>query len=102
MAEISRNASENVNRLLIGNKCDDISKKTVTTEEAKELADSLGIPFMETSAKTSVNVEESFFKMASEIKSRVAVNNPKPITAQPRGQALSLGIEVGKKKKACC
>jgi Ras-related protein Rab-1A len=33
-------------------------------------ADSLGIPFIETSAKESLNVEEAFLTMSSEIKKR--------------------------------
>ncbi len=54
-----------------GNKCDLVSKKSVDTHMAKEFADSLGIPFLETSAKNSTNVEEAFIKMATEIKARV-------------------------------
>ena len=103
MGEITRYASENVNRVLVGNKCDIDSKKAVTTEEGKELADSLGIPFMETSAKTSINVEQSFLRMASEIKSRVAVTTSKPTATPAKGQQLSTGKAIGNKKgQGCC
>ena len=44
----------------------------VDTAAAKELADSLSIPFLETSAKNAENVERAFMTMASEIKSRMA------------------------------
>lgn len=37
----------------------------------QEYADQLGIPFLETSAKSSTNVEQAFLTMASEIKSRM-------------------------------
>uniref|UniRef100_A0A2K5XZR0 RAB1A, member RAS oncogene family n=1 Tax=Mandrillus leucophaeus TaxID=9568 RepID=A0A2K5XZR0_MANLE len=67
LQEIDCYASENVNKLLVGNKCDLATKKTT----AKEFADSLGIPFLETSAKNATNVEQSFMMMAAEIK-----NNP--------------------------
>jgi Ras family len=40
----------------------------VTTEEAKEFADSLGIEFLETSAKNADNVDKAFMMMASQIK----------------------------------
>ena len=33
-------------------------------------ADELGIPFLETSAKDSINVEQAFLTMAAEIKKR--------------------------------
>ena len=36
------------------------SRKVVSYDEAKELADSLGIQFMETSAKNAHNVEQAF------------------------------------------
>ena len=37
----------------------------------KEFADSLSIPFLETSAKNATNVEQSFMTMAAEIKKRM-------------------------------
>lgn len=36
----------------------------------KAFADEIGIPFMETSAKSATNVEEAFMAMAAEIKNR--------------------------------
>nr|KAF6308370.1 RAB1A, member RAS oncogene family [Myotis myotis] len=66
-----RYASENVNKLLVGNKCDLTTKKVVDYTTAKEFADSLGIPFLETSAKNAMNVEQSFMTMAAEIKKRM-------------------------------
>lgn len=105
MGEITRYASENVNRLLIGNKCDIDAKRAVTSEEGKELADSFGIQFMETSAKTAANVEQSFLRMAVEIKGRVAVNTSKTATpqGQSKGQQLSSGKVVNAKgKQGCC
>uniref|UniRef100_A0A2K6PFQ5 RAB1A, member RAS oncogene family n=1 Tax=Rhinopithecus roxellana TaxID=61622 RepID=A0A2K6PFQ5_RHIRO len=64
LQEIDRYASENVNKLLVGNKCDLTTKKVVDYTTAKEFADSLGIPFLETSAKNATNVEQSFMTMA--------------------------------------
>ena len=43
----------------------------MTFEEGKELADSLGLKFIETSAKKANNVEKSFFTIGSEIKNRI-------------------------------
>jgi GTPase KRas protein len=44
------------------------AERQVTTGEGAELAKSFGCPFMESSAKTRVNVEESFFELVREIK----------------------------------
>ena len=65
--EIDRYANENVEKLLVGNKADLTAKKVVSYETAKEFADSLGIEFVETSAKNSTNVETAFMTMAREI-----------------------------------
>ena len=70
--EIDRYASENVNKLLVGNKSDLTSKRQVDTEAAKEFATQVNIPFLETSAKNATNVEDAFMRMAGEIKKRMA------------------------------
>mmetsp|Transcript_2204 Transcript_2204/g.4699 ORF Transcript_2204/g.4699 Transcript_2204/m.4699 type:complete len:214 (-) Transcript_2204:208-849(-) len=73
LKEVNRYASEGTCKLLVGNKCDRTADRAVTTEQAKEFADDLGVAFLETSAKTAKNVEEAFLTMAGElIKQRVA------------------------------
>ncbi|KAI0374767.1 ras-domain-containing protein [Pilatotrama ljubarskyi] len=71
LQEIDRYASEGVNKLLVGNKSDLTSKKVVEYSVAKEFADQLGIPFLETSAKNATNVEQAFLTMAKQIKDRM-------------------------------
>lgn len=44
---------------------------TENTFSPQEFADSLGIPFLETSAKNATNVEQAFMTMAEEIKKRM-------------------------------
>lgn len=78
LQEIDRYACENVNKLLVGNKCDLTTKKVVDFNTAKEFADGLGIPFLETSAKNSTNVEDAFITMATEIQKRVSTSGPTP------------------------
>lgn len=68
LQEIDRYASENVKKLLIGNKSDLVERKAVEYSAAKDFADELQIPFIETSAKTSTNVEEAFVTMSKQIK----------------------------------
>lgn len=71
MEEISRYGSPGVCKLLIGNKADLGERKEVTESEGKELAEKLGLDFLETSAKTGRNVEEAFRKLAKEIKNKI-------------------------------
>ncbi|KAJ3439361.1 ras-related protein rabd2a-like [Anaeramoeba flamelloides] len=75
LQEINQFASKNVHKLLVGNKSDLVSKRVVKYETAKSLADQLDIPFIETSAKNSSNVEEAFQLMAKEMKKKLITNN---------------------------
>jgi len=70
LKEIERYAAEYVEKLLIGNKSDLVPKKVVEYSIAKEFADSLNIPFLETSAKDSTNVDEMFYTMTKLIQQR--------------------------------
>lgn len=72
-ANIEQHASEGVNKILIGNKSDWSDKRAVTEEQGRELADELGIKFMETSAKVNDGVEEAFFTLARYAKAAVRV-----------------------------
>jgi Ras-related protein Rab-1A len=104
MNEITKYASDNVNKLLIGNKTDLADRRVVSYEEAKELADSLGVQYIETSAKTATGVEESFTKMTASIKGKIVANTATGTTAQNvSGQKLSGGRAVqGKKEQGGC
>jgi Ras-related protein Rab-1A len=53
--------------VLIGNKADlPESERKITFEEGKELADSKNMIFIETSARTSANIQELFSRVAEE------------------------------------
>lgn len=69
---IRENASEGVSKILIGNKTDEQARRAVTEEQGRELADELGMQFMETSAKASEGVTESFYALARDILPRIA------------------------------
>ena len=64
----------NVPMLLVGNKQDLASERQVQYNEAKEVATSWGIEYIETSAKTNFNCKEAFERLAKKI---VAQKNDK-------------------------
>ncbi|KAI1340141.1 ras-domain-containing protein [Xylariaceae sp. FL0016] len=100
LQEIDRYATEGVNKLLVGNKSDMSDKKVVEYTVAKEFADSLGIPFLETSAKNASNVEQAFLTMARQIKERMgsqATTNTKPGVQVGPGHSVSNSSSGG-----CC
>lgn len=56
---------------ILGNKEDLIDERTITTEEAMKVASELNLEYIEISALTGKNVEESFYKVAETlVKSR--------------------------------
>lgn len=99
--EIDRYACETVNKLLVGNKCDLVSKKAVNYETAKAFADKLDIPFLETSAKAATNVEKAFMTMASEIKATVAAQ-PAMDTKQKKDVVVGPGQDLSGGSGGCC
>ncbi len=59
----------------------------------QEYADSLGIPFIETSAKNSTNIEKAFVMMAREIKNRM-INSGGGQTITPTSVISGTRLEV--------
>lgn len=108
-SNIEQHASEGVNKILIGNKCDWTDKKVVTEEQGQELAKELGINFLETSAKSSINVEEAFLSLARDIKTRlIDTQQVEPTNASgaagAAGQKVSLDASGAQKSPfaSCC
>ena len=103
LIEIEKNASKNVYKILVGNKCDMESDRKVTTEQGKDFADQYGMKFFETSAKDSINVAEAFIAMTKEVIKNSGKKGTTTTTAQkenvqisaPSGKAIS-------SKGGCC
>lgn len=92
-------------KLLVGNKSDLEASRQVKTEEGKTLADSLGIKFLETSAKDAVNVEKAFTTLSNEIKSKVQSkpgNVGRSAAGAPSSGTTNLTREPPKKDKSGC
>jgi Ras-related protein Rab-1A len=84
--EIERYAQDNVRKLIVATKCDMENKRVVDRARGQQLADEMGVPFIETSSKNSQNVEEAFLMMAREIKSK---QGP-PVTTRPHAPRVNL------------
>jgi len=78
--------SDKVPLVLVGNKADLQNDRHVSPKEATDLARSFGAPFMMTSAKNRLNVDETFFELVREIR--------KDLKSRNVGQH-------GKKRKGC-
>ena len=96
MKQVEENASENVCKMLLGNKSD-LAEKYVKPEEGKALADKMKIPFFEVSAKDGANITEAFQVLAVNIRDNID-ENPIIKVKKPR---IRLGDEKKKSKGKC-
>ncbi|KAH0937356.1 hypothetical protein HID58_004817 [Brassica napus] len=102
---IEQHASDNVNKILVGNKADmDESKRAVPTSRGQALADEYGIKFFETSARTNLNVEEVFFSLAKDIKQRLTDTDSRaePATIRMSQTDQASGSGQATQNSACC
>jgi GTPase KRas protein len=75
--------------MLVGNKCDRVTEREVSTQEGSALAKDLGCDFVEASAKNCVNVEKAFYEVVRQLRRQrhqSAGGRPeKPIKDRSRG-----------------
>lgn len=65
--ELQRHADSNIIIFLVGNKLDLADSRVISTEEGKTYADTEGLLFLETSAKTPTNITELFDTIANRL-----------------------------------
>ena len=65
---------ESIPFVIAGNKCDLENQRKVPTSKAQELAEEMGVCYLETSAKSRLNVSETFFTVVREIKKWRSLN----------------------------
>ncbi|XP_062447972.1 ras-related protein Rab-37 isoform X2 [Rhea pennata] len=96
LTEIHEYAQRDVVIMLLGNKADMSGERAVRMEDGASLAREYGVPFLETSAKTGMNVELAFLAVAKELKQRAAQR-----PGEPRFQ-IHRYVESQKKRSSCC
>ncbi|KAM7381580.1 hypothetical protein PAMA_012425 [Pampus argenteus] len=98
--ELQRQASPNIVIALAGNKADIANKRAVELQEAQTYADDNSLLFMETSAKTSMNVNEIFMAIAK----KLPKNDPQGGAGQggrTRGVDLQEAAPQGRSSQCC-
>lgn len=106
--QIQQHADQNVNLLLVGNKCDLLrdsgaagGQSFVTKEEGEALAREYNVGFFETSAKEDINVDAAFMTLATSTMERLCKQDrPRNKGHQLDQQARGRGGGGGGKN--CC
>eukprot|EP00045_Choanoeca_perplexa_P000475 m.14627 g.14627 ORF g.14627 m.14627 type:complete len:187 (-) comp10321_c0_seq1:230-790(-) len=80
--------ADHVPMILVGNKCDLDDRREVSNDQASQFAKSFGIPFMETSAKRRIKVDEVFYELVREIKKTKLASQPNAPKQTRKGCAL--------------
>jgi len=85
--------------ILVGNKCDLEENRDVSKEEGEALAkDELSCPFFEASAKTCINVQETYYELVRVIDKYRAKAAEEAENAPAGGKTKTSG---GKRKRGC-
>lgn len=96
LAEIYEYASSDVIIMLLGNKADLNKERVVSREQGEKLAKDHNVAFMETSAKSGLNVDLAFMAVARDIKHR---NLKRP--SEPKFN-IEQYVESQREKPGCC
>eukprot|EP01013_Petalomonas_cantuscygni_P005560 TRINITY_DN16182_c0_g1_i1.p1 TRINITY_DN16182_c0_g1~~TRINITY_DN16182_c0_g1_i1.p1 ORF type:complete len:235 (+),score=31.45 TRINITY_DN16182_c0_g1_i1:78-707(+) len=109
LEEARTNVSSDCVFFLVGNKCDLEHRRQVPREEGERFAQELGLHFMETSAKTGYNVNETFIRASIVFYERLQrgdVADTAAIYGRPHGQLtggqLGGGGGTEEPRKGCC
>lgn len=101
LKEINDNAPEEIQKILIGNKCD-LNEREVTTEEGQKLAEENGMKFFETSAKNDINVKETFESITKDILDVQYKEEGESRNSLVIDRNIEKKKDEEKKKKGCC
>lgn len=101
-SKIDQHANNNAHKILIGNKCDRMDERAVSSEQGQRLAEELNMSFMEVSAKGNINIENSFYSLASDIKEAIEYPRHKHKDIPDNNVDLDIKSLNGVKKGKCC
>ncbi|KAI6192707.1 Rab-10 [Aphelenchoides besseyi] len=97
LRNIDEHASEEVVKMLLGNKCDMTDRRVVSKECGERIADDHQIRFLETSAKANINIDRAFYDLAEAILN----NTPNQQSADPHSIRPQVQESVVNRLKCC-
>jgi len=100
--DIKENKGKNVAGLLIGNKADLGDEREVSSEDAQIFAEQMGMQYLETSAKTDLNVQKAVMSLTEEMKKEYALISKKDEENKGNSLKLNKSLKAADKLKANC
>lgn len=94
---VQEHASDDLEVLIVGNKCDEEEARVVSTQQGEELANKLGVSFIEASAKSGLNINDVFYSLASDI-----LANNKSIVNAAASESVNVNQKTEKAGSNCC
>jgi Ras-related protein Rab-10 len=91
LRNIQEHANPDVEKMILGNKCDMEDKRVIPKERGEAIARENGIRFLETSAKTNVNIDRAFIELSESILDKTVdvqeARQPLPPPNQPSNRS---------------
>lgn len=97
LRNIDEHANEDVEKMILGNKCDMDSKRVVSKERGEAIAKEHGIRFLETSAKANINIDAAFTQLAEAILNKTPGKDP---TENP--DRVNVSNKENRSSSKCC
>jgi GTPase KRas protein len=90
--------------IVVGNKCDLDGERQVSTQEGQNLARQFGCKFIETSAKSRINVDNAFYDIVREIRryNKEMSSYPGATGSGAQNGERKMGVEDDNEKKGGC
>ena len=93
LKHIEKYAKENVLKFLVGNKTDLVEQRKIKNEDANNFAKEHNLPYIETSAKDGINIEELFAQSMNKFLNGINLKN------EEKNIKLE---EISKTQSTCC
>ena len=103
MRKIEEHANEDVEKILIANKCDLEEKRKVTRERGETLAQNHRIRYVETSALSSSNIDHAFTLLTQDILNKVCPPVREENMKNGKGKKKRVNLKGSSSPhKSCC